>query len=257
MKILARLFSRHNIHTLSFAAIAVTLIAWEISHWYTHKELEDHWLLIFTANLLAALAFVVVVEKLFESSRKVELDAVFDEMRLLVAEMQKRVGILFIEGQHRIFAKVGALFFQARTSIKILIVDVAAPAPESFGEDLSKFLLEHPGVICEVVIAVSQPDEQFWKTNDERLKFYERHGLVDRRFFVSIVEVSRPIGFNVAVVDNKHCFIGFPPIPATRQTAEAALIFDNQPKIAEKLNKWLDKVPDKKPYAAARASHLK
>ncbi len=246
-------FLRENYHTVLFAACAVVVIAYEISEKFRGEKLEDHWLLFFTTNLLTLLALVILVERVLESSSKKELGVFSQEMRILTREMQKAVGILFIEGQRKIFAKVGTLFSEAQNTIKLLVVEVAAPAPESFGEELAKFLAEHPGVVCDVTIAISQPDEAFWKANDKRLEIYKCRGLIGKQFFLHIVEVSGPIvGFNVAVVDAKHCFIGFPPIPAAGQTAEAALIFDNKQKIAEKLAKWLDRIPGKKPYSEVR-----
>ena len=246
-------FLRENYHTVLFGACALAVIVYEITEKFQGENLDDHWLLIFATNLLALLALVILVERVLESSSKRELGVFSEEMRILTREMQKAVGILFIEGQRKIFAKVGALFSEAQNTIKLLVVEVAAPAPESFGEDLAKFLAEHPGVMCDVTIAISKPDEAFWKANDRRLEIYERRGLIGKQFFLQVVEVSQPIvGFNVAVVDAKHCFIGFPPIPAAGQTAEAALIFDNKQKIAEKLAKWLDKIPGKRPYSEAR-----
>src|SRR5205807_450266 len=110
----------------------------------------------------------------------------------------------FVEGQNKIFKKVGALFSEAQNTIKMLVVEVAAPAPESFGEELANFLVAHRGVTCDVTMAVSQPNEAFWQANDKRLEIYERRGLIGKQIFVHILEVQRPIvGFNVAVVDNK------------------------------------------------------
>ena len=176
-------------------------------------------------------------------------------MRNLAREMQKKVGVVFIEGQNKIYAKAATLFLQARIDINLLIMEVAAPAPSTFGENLAQFLLEHPALTCHVAIAVARPDKSFWSANDKRLRLYEERRLINKQPFVSVVEVSSPIGFNVAVVDNKHAFIAFPPIPAAGQTAEAAIIFDNKPVIAAKLGKWLTKIPDKKPYPEARRIH--
>src|SRR5438046_1662345 len=226
---------RENIHTLLFATCALAVIAYEGKHFLAGEKLDDHTLLLFGVNLLALLALVILAERLLESSSKREFAAFSEEMRILIREMQKSVGILFVEGQQKIYIKAAALFADATTSIKMLIMEVAAPAPLSFGEKLANFLLEHPGVTCDVVIAVAQPDENFWLANDERLKLYQERGLIGRQLFIYIVEVSTPIGFNVAVVDNRHGFIAFPPIPATGQSAEAAIIFDNRPKIAAKL----------------------
>ncbi|MGC2742613.1 MAG: hypothetical protein WA672_05450 [Candidatus Angelobacter sp.] len=246
-------FLRRNIHTVLYTVAAFCIAIYEAYHAIFGEKLEDRVLLSFATYLLAGLGLVIMFERLLESKSAKDLSLFADEIRSISREMQKRLGIVFIDKQKTIYTKVAVLFSEAQNTIKMLIVEVAAPAPEEFGEQLATFLAQHSGVTCDVTIAVSHPDEAFWTANDKRLEIYERRGLIGKQLFLHILEVPRPIvGFNVAVVDNKHCFIGFPPIPAAQQSAEAALIFDNKPKIAEKLSKWLDKIPGKKLYSEAR-----
>lgn len=248
-------FIRRNIHSLLSLLGAAGVFVYEGRHFFTHKELNHEVLLVFVANLLALLALVIVVERLRESGANRKLSGLWNEIRILRREMQRKRGITFIEGQERIYNRAAALFEEVDLNIKILLMEVAAPAPEEFGERLAQILQQHPGASCDLVIVVEKPDEAFWTENDKRLLVYEKRGVT--KFRPYIVEVVRPIGVNIAVVDHKHALIGFPPLPAIGEMSEAAVVFDSKPKIAGMIAHWFDNLPGRTPYSQARSEYLK
>jgi hypothetical protein len=125
------------------------------------------------------------------------------------------------------------------------------PAPPEFAAALARHLKENAFLTYDVILVIDKTDEEFWKKNDARFAFYQEHGVADR-VKLWIVKSSRPLGFDVIVIDSKHFHTTFSPIDPAENKREMALFLDNSPELAAHLSKWYVNLPGKIAYAEAR-----
>ena len=128
-------------------------------------------------------------------------------------------------------------------------------APERFVDGLVAHLATHPTFKYHVtfVANLSEIPHEFWSTLDYRLKrMIEAH--VDHQFRITFIDAKSQIGFDVLVLDDKHCCMGFSPVAPTQPGTkrQSSFIFENQPSIAERMHPWLDNLYPLKEVEEAR-----
>jgi hypothetical protein len=244
-----------NFHALLLLVCALGVIVYEIFHFFIHKPLDTEVLLYFIINLLAILAFIAGLERFIEFRHlKTNLNNLADRVHVLGDDLRSSLSVHLVEGYEEIYADAARLCCKAETSIKVLLMGTAAPAPESFPHKVAEHLARNSFVTYEVVVAVHNPTDDFWTRIDTRQQLYKDRQ-VDTRVHLYIVRVSKPIGFDVAIVDDQHAHIGFPPIPGTGVT-EVAISFENEPTVAARLASWFAHIPGKTPYSEARREYF-
>lgn len=209
-------FLAENIKNLLLVFLGLGFLTYELIHKIKESPVDKDILIFISANLLALLAFVIGLERFIEFNRVKKLLSAIDKSIVDLREgLQQTVGVRLIEGYAQVYEEAGRICLKGEVSIKVLLMGISAPAPEEFAKRLSDHLKKRPALTYEVVLAIDKIDDDFWIKNDRRKKFYQELG-VENRLLLYVLKVSKPIGFDIAIVDDRHIHLAFPPIPGWR-----------------------------------------
>src|ERR1700688_2861248 len=236
-----------GIHSLLLLGLGFGYFAFEIVDKFW-KDADRPTLILL--NMVATLCFVLGLERFTTISllrEKVEElgKKRTDQLDLLERRVAEVLGIRLIKGKGSVYGDAARLACTANHFIRALMwiptSTPPAPAPPEFAKAIADHLIRNRGVNYEVVLAVDVPrlDSRFWRGNDERINIYKAQG-VDSRVQLKILATSRPLGFDILLVDDKHVTFAFAPTPGTSER-EMSIRFENQPEIAQEIGRWLQK----------------
>jgi hypothetical protein len=147
----------------------------------------------------------------------------------------------FSEGYENVYDAAIGILRKSESLIRTLIFANRQTAPERFFEVLIEHLKQHKLVTYHVTIAVdlSSVSDDLWKTI-ERRTLVQRDAGVGERFQVTILNTKKPIGFDVMVVDDRHCAIALSSIPDPKIDKQVAIHFDEQVQVSKRIRAWID-----------------
>lgn len=248
-----------SVHSLILLGLGLVYFAFEIVDKFW-KETDRPTLILL--NMVAMLCLVLGLErfttielfrKRIASLREDVMDLATkhtDKIALLERRVSEAVGIRLIKGKTNVYDDAAKLACTATHFVRTLIwvppSGPPAPTPSEFAHTIAGHLKRNSGVSYEVFLAVdmSKVDGRFWRVNDERLEIYKTYGVdVAQRVHIKVLPTSRPSGFDILVVDDKHVMLFLAPTPGTTER-EMAIHFENQPEIAQEMERWLQKTTE-------------
>lgn len=196
-----------------------------------------------TLGIAGLLAFALGLERFTRfagiSRHITALEAKFDALKRSVHE---RLNVAVSEGYEKVYDDGIEMLRSANSSIRTLVFANGPIAPARFSNAVIEHLQEHKMVTYDVIIALDLPNapETFWETIKKRDVLYKSAGVASR-IHISILNTTKPIGFDVLVVDERHCAMSLSPAPHVLETnKEFAIAFEEQPKVAARMRAWLD-----------------
>ena len=260
-----RLIEGIAITLLGFAFLA--LLFWQ--GWQAYQSEGSLSLLAKNVNDTSILSFLVAVlvtafglDRIVHSRRLAEhldsfanrlasLEASSQELRdQLLGQLNRALGGRLLLGKAEIYTSRVKLWHKMEYRMRV-IVSVGsgeAKAPLEVVQATAQRLKERKDAGHEVsftmILAMDPqliPVETFIQQNEERNKIYVEHGVINCVHVYVIESASSLPCFDVQIVDSKHVNIGF-PFGGDDHKLASALEFENQPKLAEDLIVWYDKI---------------
>ena len=154
------------------------------------------------------------------------------------------LGCRYSEGHDESYTAAIELCATAQQHIRTLIIGRTAPEnwAEAVSERLRKSKEVNKPVKFQVTVAldVNRIDQPFIEALERRLEIYKRKG-VDRLMTLRILNLNRPLGFDMLIIDRQHVFLGVPSV-ADEQFLRRAIVFEHQEKLANELVDWYDQM---------------
>lgn len=194
--------------------------------------------IVFVLVTVGVLAIALGLER---AIRFKDLDAQLSRYERLFAS---HLGCRYCEGHDESYNLAIELLATAEKNIRTLII--GRTAPEKWAQAVSERLRESKAankpLKFQVTVALNRNaiDQLFVKAFDTRLDIYRNKG-VERLMTARILDLNRPVGFDVLIIDRKHVFIGVPSV-ADDQFITRAIVFEGQDKLASELADWYDQV---------------
>jgi hypothetical protein len=196
----------------------------------------------FTLRIVGLLALALGLERF---TRFAQLEKHFASVDKQFSDLQKeideRFAVRVVEGYENVYDAAIGILRKSESLIRTLIFANRQTAPERFFEVLIEHLKQHKLVTYHVTIAVdlSSVSDDLWKTI-ERRTLVQRDAGVGERFQVTILNTKKPIGFDVMVVDDRHCAIALSSIPDPKIDKQVAIHFDEQVQVSKRIRAWID-----------------
>lgn len=195
-----------------------------------------------TLRIVGLLALALGLERFtrFAQLEKhfVSVDKRFDDLH---RDVDRRFAVRVVEGYENVYDAAIGIMRQSESLIRTLVFANKQTAPERFFEVLIDHLKQHKLVTYHVTIAVDlgSVSDELWKTI-ERRTLVQRDAGVGERFQVTILNTKKPIGFDVMVVDDRHCAIALSSIPDPKIDKQVAIHFDEQAQVSKRIRAWID-----------------
>lgn len=260
-----RLIEGITITFLGFAFLG--LLIWQ--GWQAYQVEGSFSLLAKNVNDTSILSFLVAVlvtafglDRIVHSRRLAEhldsfakrlasLEASSQEFRKeLLGVLNRSLGGRLLVGKTEIYTSRDRLWHKMEHRMRVIVsVGGGGPkAPLEVVQATAQRLKERKDAGHEVsftMILVIDPQliplEKFIQRIEERSKIYAEHSVKNCVHVHVIESVSSLPYFDVLIADSKHVNIGFPFGEDDHKLA-SALEFENQPKLAEDLISWYDKI---------------
>ncbi len=196
---------------------------------------EPNTLILLTVG---AISLALGLERVIRFRR---LDQHIGQIENLVASSS---GGRLLKGYNAIYTEGIRIVSTTQRQIRALLFEKAPKAPKEFAQALAIHLKQsekaRAPIKYEVVIAVNfnTLTSQFQKNVDERFNIYSRAG-VGHLVFRFLIDLNKPIGFDLLIVDDKHVIIAFPPLGDV-ENLQTGILFENKSEVAAELASWFD-----------------
>jgi len=160
--------------------------------------------------------------------------------------IEKSSGGKHLRGSNEIYGASIRLLNEVQNQIRAIIYTNVPRAPEKWLETIIRRLKEtkRSGSFARFVqvfaLDINQISDEFNEKINQRIRLYEKNG-VGNLVSISLVDMKSPVGFDVLILDRNHVLIGFTKFSGADQL-QSAILFENQPHIADEFADWFDKV---------------
>lgn len=165
----------------------------------------------------------------------------FDDLR---ADIHARLSVGLAEGFEDVYEKASQLVRKSEYSIRTIIFANQPIASEEFIAAVVERLQSHKAVTYDVILALdlSNTPKDVWERIEKRTADFRGAG-IGGRTHLSILNTSKPIGFDVLIVDDQDCEISFSSAPnSPGERREFSIHFENQPRLAKRIRAWMDSI---------------
>jgi hypothetical protein len=154
------------------------------------------------------------------------------------------LGCRYYEGHDESYNAAIELCATAQKHVRTLII--GRTAPEKWASAVSERLRESKDaqkpIKFQVTVAFNFNgiDHSFIEAFERRLEIYRKKG-VEHLMTLRLLDLNRPLGFDLLIIDRQHVFLGVPSV-ADEQFLTRAIVFEYQDKLANELVDWYDQV---------------
>jgi len=175
-------------------------------------------------------------------------EAILKEQRQLQGYVTNAVGGYRVEGDEQIY-RLGALICQDMDKhIRTVLAASGPKASKAFVKAIAQRLAERQSagvnVLFEVVLVLDGDKvddlDRFKKENKKRIEEYEEYGAKDC-IHLFILDTEEQLNFDILIVDDKHVNIGIQSFKDEKKL-ESAVSFQDQPKVAQDMLSWFDRI---------------
>lgn len=151
-----------------------------------------------------------------------------------------------LKGTEEIYRSLTRLIFTARGRIRSFVLGSSTKTPNDWPESVANRLREMKktgvSVKYEAVIAVDfdKLPSDFQYGIDSRFEIYERNN-VKELVSLHLLDLKPPFGLDILIIDRDHVVIAFSHFAGVDRLLTAVL-FENQPEIAEEFASWFDQI---------------
>lgn len=252
---------------------------WLLRQWNDIKGNVKFWVVLFVAPFLsktaialtsgiplwrrAALGVIFIIlfgwailASLIAKKRSVVLPPKISEDKTSTG-LTLKTSVEVVHGYDEVYDRALTLLKTSEVSCRAAVYSSNLPlAPERFVDGLVNHLKTHPRVTYHITFIgnLSNIPQEFWTTVELRRKRMEDAN-VTHQFRMTFIDSKNPVGFDVLVIDENHCCIGFSPAAPTQPHTRrhAGLFFEQSPDMVRGMRSWLENLgPLLKEQAEAR-----
>jgi len=157
--------------------------------------------------------------------------------------LERSLGGHYLKSSDEVYAAGARLTAHMERKLRTIVYGKGAKGTRQWAETTAKRLkhLKDTGIFPEfhIVIAIDLQSvpANFQVEIDQRFKVFEKHGVGDT-LSLYLLDVKPVLGSDVYVVDKAHVIIN--PVPFPDVNTQRAILFENQPLIAEDYAEWFD-----------------
>jgi hypothetical protein len=154
------------------------------------------------------------------------------------------LGCRYYEGHDESYKAAIELCATAEKHVRTLII--GRTAPEQWAMAVSDRLQQtknlNKPVKFQATLAYNfnNINPPFIQAMKRRLEIYSEKG-VDHLMTLRFLDVNRPLGFDLLIIDHQHLFIGVPSV-ADEKFLTRAIVFNHQERLVDELVDWYDQV---------------
>jgi hypothetical protein len=162
------------------------------------------------------------------------------QLNVLQAAIQQQFPAYIIEGYDNVYDEDIKLIRTSESSIRTLAFANKPVAPERFFYALVEHLKQHKSVTFHVTVAVdlSRATEEIWKIIDKRDAIHHEQGIA-QRFRLTILNTTKPVGFDLIVIDDKHCAMSLSVVPRPDEDKQIAIHFGEHAAV-KRIRAWFE-----------------
>lgn len=152
-----------------------------------------------------------------------------------------QLGCRYYEGHNESYTAAIELIASAQKHVRALII--GRTAPEKWRAAISDRLREskdNKPIKFQPTVAFSNINAPFIEQLEKHLETYRNKG-VEHLITIRVLDLNRPLGFDMLIVDHQHVFLGVPSV-ADDQFLSRALVFEGQTRLASELADWYDQI---------------
>jgi hypothetical protein len=199
----------------------------------------------FTLRIAGLLALALGLER-FTRFAHFERHILSFEKRFdgLQKDIHARLGVGLAEGYEEVYDEASELVRGAEFSIRTIVFANRPIASEKFVNTVVEHLRSHKMVTYDVTLGVdlSAISEEFWEGIEKRNTVYREAGVASRAH-LTILDTTKPIGFDVLIIDDRHCAMSLSSAPDSPEASrEFAIHFEEQPRVAKRIRAWVDNI---------------
>jgi hypothetical protein len=176
-----------------------------------------------------------------------------NEISDLRLDVNSCVGGRYLRGAPEVFFATVPLVREAKRRIRAVVFSEQPVAIQEWIDAVNKRLIDSKNegrkvnyefVLCQQL----NPDNQKYRNEyaelrrliEHRISEYAKQG-VDDQIFPHLLFVNFRVGFDVLIIDTQHAAIAWRTSKASKK-ADSAILFENEPRIAEELNAWYTEI---------------
>lgn len=206
----------------------------------------------FTLRIVALLAFALGLERFTRFAR------VDKRLSELDASIHSRLPVRVIDGHEDMYNQAATLLRTCESSARAVVFANTLPhASASYVEAIFKHLQDHPLTSYHVTFVANLSDvpQEFWTAMESREAKMAAAG-VRQQFKVDFINSRKPIGFDLLVIDERHCCMALSPATSHDPMAirQAGFHFEDAPAVAKHVKSWIEQLPQ--PLSADQARKI-
>jgi hypothetical protein len=223
---------------LPFLVVIVVIIATLANFSGTIKKLREGDAATLSLVLITVLMIAYGVE------RYVNYTQLDERLSNLETQLSTAVGGRLVN--KKIYDSAATLLDTFENKIRTVVVTAGPKTPPSFAENVAQKLKERKklgyAVKYEIVLVLSANQvvdlDHFEKANNDRIGLFNTYGVADA-IALFVLESNTAANFDVMIVDRNHVYLGY-SLSRGIDKLESAILFENQPQLAQSLADWFD-----------------